>query len=464
VVLTESGSDVNVSILNSGSIGDTYAILGTIDGTDITKSFDLAVTYNVAISLDYDCPFKDQILGSNSSIIVTGQEFTITPTLKSMSEKIVWDVSYSGISYTEDGKILKCKVDSVDNSQIVKITGSIYGTEATSTIVLDLREGTIVTNPDELSEMNGDGRYYVANDIDLKDYPWVPYEFKGELIGVGAIKNLSINKVDSFSSSSKSSGELCFGLFTKNSGNIHDISIQGANVKVAPNNLCDETTIYAGVITGANIGTIYNCTVSNSSIEVYSSNIKTAWLSKYTSIPAVASSKSGDWYKYASLNFTGMKVNDGWASNKNMIIYVGGIVGTSSDKIDSCTTDNTNIYGEIINFNANSGTFSAYVGAIAGSSVVMNSHSVKNSVTGVITLHDSGDGTGGGLGYSGDYSPTARGYIGKISGEGAVTSCSESSEITTKKEAFAPVYLLLKGSSYDSNKGKTSNIVWSENK
>ncbi len=477
VSISEVDSQTNISISDSSSIGNKYTITGTIDGTGIVKSFEVTVAYPLGITLDYSCPFKDILFGPNSSMIVTGQEFTINPTLKSASNNIVWSVSYPGISYTSEGTTLKCKVNSVENIQTATITATIFGTSASSNIVLDLRDGTLVTSPDELNKMNGTGRYFIANDIDLTNYPWVPYEFKGELISAGIIKNLSINAVQSFSKYKQTTGSLYYGMFSKNTGTIIGLVIDGVSIKVAPNNLGAQTTVYAGSVAGDNTGTILGCVVNDADIKVYSSNIKTSWLSSHSGIPSPPSSerKAGVWYEYASLQFTGLYIQD-WADAKPMEVFVGGIVGHSSSTLDQCQVSSSKIYGEVINFNAavdnqdcTCGTYRAYIGGISGQANVSNCESTKNEVTGVMTLHDSKDGTIDGLGYGGiggpgSFQPPSSGYIGKLTGSGSKSSSTDSSTtVNYSNESYAPVYVFAYGSAYDDNKGSTSNMKWAVN-
>ena len=178
-----------------------------------------------------------------------------------------------------------------------------------------------ITNAQELQNINIDlnGKYYLANNIDLKNSVWEPIgrgygNFTGIFEGNGfCISNLNCSVVNN--SSKKST---IGGLFEINSGKLINVTVANFTVNITFNEEEDNTlkndhygnvSATYGALAGENYGVIQNCSVSGS-VKMTNTRI----LKKY-----IVWAKDGG-------NHTDMSYS-----------YFGGLVGTNSGIISDCT-------------------------------------------------------------------------------------------------------------------------------
>ncbi len=459
VGLSTGDSGVTLSIGYDAKKGDSFVLTAEVPNTDLSVSQRFTVSDGLSLKLT-----------SSSAVVEAGSEFTISAVVKPLlppDATLSWDVDYDGLTYTVQDGTLSGKVSSDAGHNVkVTVTASIdgYGIEASTTFTTSnpSKIPVEITTAQDMLKMKGSTKVFdLQNDIDMSSMTWVPFEFNGVFNGNGyAIVGLRCIVT------AKTSGMYYAGLFSENKGTINDLVIASASLSVAPDNLGAYTMIYAGAVCGVNSGTISGVTIESSSILAHSTNIRTSWLANHTSIPDVGtgSAKSGDWYDYASLKFTGTYCNS-WTKDARMNVFCGGVAGTNSGSIVGTST-NINIDAEVINFNYTADTAKVYAGGIVGS----NSGTISNvvasgEVNAELVLHDSGDGSGAGYGYVDSYTPVATGYVGALAGfSKSVFSGSSSVTVTSATEVYAPTYFLFDGSHYDTNgKADYSKITWHKN-
>lgn len=109
------------------------------------------------------------------------------------------------------------------------------------------QERTLVTTAEQLRQMDPEGAYILAADIDLGGENWEPIQFKGDLDGNGhTISNMVITQsVDGNT-----------GFFASLDGTVKNLHLQNAALTADGE--------YAGLLVGTNRGTIENCTVTGS--------------------------------------------------------------------------------------------------------------------------------------------------------------------------------------------------------
>jgi|GEM_PF-7096074 len=303
-------------------------------------------------------------------------------------------------------------------------------------------------------------KYVLLADINLSGVTWTPFDFGGELDGNGhAIKNLNLNmvsigyKINNYA-----------GLFTKNTGTIKNLTISYSNVTIAPNNTGNEIHVYAGVIAGSNTGMIDNCTVDHSNLSGYSTDIELVYENKYEkTIPVTIGGAT--WKTWCTLyDFTGIWCND-WASNNKMEVQCGGIAGSNGGTISNCTVTYSEILSKVLNFRFSSSSQSVAQTAYAGGIVGNNNGTIRScdsdsQISVAFDIHDSGGGSGGGLGYVGDAYPAANGYVGGIAGYSKTTpdSCHFVGTTNTGVVVYAPPYYFGADYSGSTNKAHQNNI------
>ncbi len=287
---------------------------------------------------------------------------------------------------------------------------------------------------------------------------WTPFEFNGILNGNG-------HTITGLKCEVSAKVEDCYygGLFTVNKGTINDLIVKDAEIKVAPNNKGAYTMLYSGVVCGINTGTISDVTIKSSEILAHSTNIKTSWLVKNSSFPKIGSgsAKSGDWYDYASLKFTGTYCTE-WVSNAVMNVFCGGVAGTNSGSITRTSVE-VSIDAEVINFHYTADTARVYAGGIVGSNTgKVDDVATSGEVHAELVLHDSGKGTGDGLGYLDAYVPVAVGYVGGLAGySNGECNGFGGAHLSHATEVYAPTYVALQGSHYDTNERADDKcITW----
>lgn len=190
-----------------------------------------------------------------------------------------------------------------------------------------------------------EGKEYIidADSLDLKDYSWAPFnEFKGILNGNGCkIKNWKYKQV--------SVGNI--GLFKSNSGIIKNLTIDG--FEITNNNPDVHGVLNVGLLCGSNIGTIINVGVKNSTINVDVGDNKET-LDSYIYAGAISGYNVGSIY----YERTTLMTNRPEVSNNNIYAcavtqyegaraYVGCVVGySSSGLIDGIYSFNNTIEAE----------------------------------------------------------------------------------------------------------------------
>lgn len=471
VELSSNGSVATASVGIGATAGSSFTVTARLAGTSVSDTVTITVDRGLGI-----------VLSSSSDAVVAGEPFEVSASFsQTLPEGTV--VSWSlvtagtsssvpgsgGVTYTADGDTLRGTASSsVGHGVAVTVTASVASAGASASIVLYTVNTALL--PTEVSDAEGlsairddpSGSYVLTADIELSGL-WRPFEFTGVLDGNGhTVSGLSVSVTDS-----RSDGTYRAGLFTVNRGTVKDLTVSGAAVTVAPHSYGKAAYVECGAVCGVNYGTISGCRVTSTEITAHSTDIKTSWIEEYGSLPTIASAsggKSGTWYEYASLRFTGTLANS-WAADKAMEVRCGGIAGTNGGTITGCGSS-ADLDAQVVNFNYNSSNSKnarVYVGGIAGYSTggVVGCNA-SGTILGSLVLHDSGSGSGDGLGFVVNYVPAGKGYAGGLCGyaTGTVTGSSTCS-VDLITEAFAPMYAFLSGSYYATDKGKTTSMSWS---
>lgn len=459
VGVSSGDHEVTLSIGYAAAKGDSFVLTANIPNTDLSVSQRFVVSNGLSLRLT-----------PSSSVVEAGSKFTVSavvePSLPPQSS-LRWDVSYGGVTYSAGNEGLTGQVASdADHDVKVIITAFLdgFGVEASTYFVTSnpSKLPVEISNARDLLSMKNSSKVFeLMNDIDMSSTAWVPFEFNGILNGNG--HSLIGLKCDV---SSKTNGQYYAGLFTENKGTINDLTIRDASITVAPDNRGAYTMLYSGVLCGVNSGTISGVVIHSSEILAHSTNIKVAWLNENSKIPEIGTgnAKSGKWYDYASLKFTGTFCNS-WTRDAKMNVFCGGVAGSNSGTIIGTSSD-VDIDAEVINFNYTADTARVYAGGIVGHNVgTIDDVSSSGSVHGELVLHDSGDGDGAGLGYVDSYIPVAIGYLGGLAGFSKTDFVGMSSAaVTYSTEVYAPTYFLFEGSHYNTNeKANSSGISWYKN-
>lgn len=237
-----------------------------------------------------------------------------------------------------------------------------------------------------------DKYFELANNIDLDNHNWLPFEFKGSLNGKGCIvSNLKIERTTDKQ-----------GLFSViRQGNVKNLTIKNVNI-VAPS--CSEIGALAGYVYNDK-GTISDCHVILNENSQIKGDDKIAGLIGYFSQGIISNCT----VEYSGTSTDVIKGND----------EVGGLIGLASNYSGSLSVSSCQVFVNVKGAN--------YVGGIMGSANGMNSVVAiveKCSYKGIITGEKS---VGGIMGYSqlgqviaskADVELTASdGYAGGIVGE-----------------------------------------------
>lgn len=479
--LLSDGWNATIRVGDLAKKGDAAIVSACIPGTSISATISFTVSEGLILSL---FPEKNVVNVQESPVFVVNA--SIQPSV-SAGVFLKWEVLDSDsnpvdyASFTTSSSdpsigfndiIMVSVSDDAEDGVVLIIRATIRGEEISESVPISVdNEATRsipVSTVDDLLSMKGSVAHFILqNSIDLGGIQWTPFQFDGTLDGDGRM----ISGLDQIVSYRTDSGLYHGGLFSINNGTIRNLVLDRINITVAPDNLGCDTIVYAGVVCGINNGVIEDVKIASSTILAHSTNIKTSWLSTHKSIPSVASGEanSGSWFDYASLAFTGTMVNDGWGEGTRMNVLAGGIAGLNNGSITGCVVT-TNIDAEVINFctGSSSGTTDVkdalvYAGGISGRNTAeIASCTTHGKVKASLVLHDSGDGSGAGLGYfTATFSPKANGFIGGITGY-SVDEVAGASDCSIEKntEVFAPGYAF--GPVYNINKGNPDNIQWFE--
>lgn len=456
VELSPVDSGVTMLIGYEATKGDSFVLTAKIPGTELSVSQEFTVSEGLSLKLT-----------ASSDVVSAGSSFTVSAVVKPMlppDAKLVWDVDYGGLTYTvQDCKLSGVLSSDADHNVKVTVTASVDGYKAQANVTLTTsnpsRLPVDITSIQDMLKMKGSTKVFnLQNDIDMSSVYWTPFEFNGILNGNG-------HTITGLKCEVSAKVEDCYygGLFTVNKGTINDLIVKDAEIKVAPNNKGAYTMLYSGVVCGINTGTISDVTIKSSEILAHSTNIKTSWLVKNSSFPKIGSgsAKSGDWYDYASLKFTGTYCTE-WVSNAVMNVFCGGVAGTNSGSITRTSVE-VSIDAEVINFHYTADTARVYAGGIVGSNTgKVDDVATSGEVHAELVLHDSGKGTGDGLGYLDAYVPVAVGYVGGLAGySNGECNGFGGAHLSHATEVYAPTYVALQGSHYDTNERADDKcITW----
>lgn len=187
-----------------------------------------------------------------------------------------------------------------------------------------------ITTAEELQNVSLSlSSYFVLNnDIDLTDKEWEPIgnnidensAFSGNFDGKGhKISNLTVTEIKVSTWESYKNTYNYAGLFGVVTGQVKDLKLEDCTVLVTDEENKRRGDVYAGVLAGANFGTITNVTVSDSTV-----NVK-AWL--IASAGGLVGSNVGTVTACAADGATVTAVSDGWTAN------AGGLIGASGDRL-----------------------------------------------------------------------------------------------------------------------------------
>jgi len=334
-------------------LGDLAVIdITTFDGHDYINTSDIASEYlviEIANPTGYDI---SQLLINYSNM----NTYTYSAGEITMPDANHVKVLWHGSNWCDQGY----------NSETVAVTSITYGIvgEEYSTKLLSgitkrfalLKSDVVhmISTPTELANMVGGYINKLQNDIDLISTPWTPItSFYGILDGDGhSIKNLTMvvenvssnpqsfgffdnltGKVSNVSFqdayiSIKTPGAVSVGTIAgivNNNGSIDDVAISGTSISI------DSNGALVGVVASNLWGTISNCRISASSIEVAST----------ASVNAGGVAGSA-WGYIDDCSVDGLTLNIETAGTY-LEVAVGGIIGHDEYGISGCAVDNTMI-------------------------------------------------------------------------------------------------------------------------
>lgn len=170
--------------------------------------------------------------------------------------------------------------------------------------------------------------YILNNDIDLTDKVWAPIgnniddnsAFSGDFNGNGhTVSNLSVTTINVAEWDGYKNTYNYAGMFGVVTGKVYDLTLEDCTVLVTDEENEDRGDVYAGVLAGANFGTITDVTVLNSSVSA------NAWL--IASAGGLVGSNVGTVTACAADGATVTAVSEGWTAN------AGGLIGASGDRL-----------------------------------------------------------------------------------------------------------------------------------
>ena len=166
-------------------------------------------------------------------------------------------------------------------------------------------------------------------DIDLNHVAWTPIGnnmddvcFDGTFNGGGyTISNLKVSRasVATWDEYGYKNTYNYAGLFGAVSGTIQNVVLENCAVEVSDSANSRRGDVYAGILAGANFGTISNVSVSNSTVNA------TAWL--ISSAGGIVGSNVGNLTGCEANQVTVYALSEGWTAN------AGGVVGASGDRL-----------------------------------------------------------------------------------------------------------------------------------
>ena len=209
-----------------------------------------------------------------------------------------------------------------------------------------------ITTPSELQNISLalSDNFVLNNDIDCSGVTWTPIgnnidetsPFAGSLDGKNhTINNLNVNKINVSVWESYKNTYNYSGLFGVVSGTVKNLILSDCTITATDTENSRRGDVYAGVLTGANFGTVTNITVNNSTVDA------TAW--QICSAGAVCGSNLGIVNECNVTSSDISAVSNGWTAN------AGGITGASGDRlyynlyavVNNCSASQCEIFAKV---------------------------------------------------------------------------------------------------------------------
>ena len=302
-------------------------------------------------------------------------------------------------------------------------------------------------------KLHPDAYFVLTANIDLSEIAYTPLAtFSGNLNGGGhSISNVKV-RVEAADSS------VSAGLFGTNKGTIKNLTIRNSQFVASPSFKNTNINVYCGSIAGINQGTIESCYVYDTTVIANSSDLADKFKNKYSEDPRDIVLGSKNWKAWISQSFD--VGTSKWTRNLLMCVYSGGIAGSNSGRISSCSFSG-NVEANLYNMqvDAQDKVQTCLAGGIAGyNSSAVEQATVNADVRAWIELDDDA----GGMGWVGDTYPKALCYACGLVGKNASGTVNGQANGTQKANyrIYAPQYAFLQGASYTSStKGHNNNLT-----
>jgi len=288
------------------------------------------------------------ILSSNK-FTVSEDKQTIRIKVTSMESNTTVHINLNSFTYTVDSENKTKNVDNVSDF-IVCVINSNY---------------QMIYTPQDLANMRRGYSYQLANDIDLKDYNWIPKDLNYIVLDGNGFAINNLRNVKTYVDTSVN-----YGLFSNlYASTIKNLTMNDVLIMITINNSTTQSSYYSYV--GAIAGSINSSSLENINIngEISVSNNTTTWGSYVGGIAGSMDSTTIE-KTYINMivsnddNYTGLLTGSAWRINVNQVFiegaifgyeYVGGIFGYSHYS----NISNTYVFANITS-NYNSGGFIGY--------------------------------------------------------------------------------------------------------